>query len=550
MTVDWVSYYPVVAILIFLGEVTASATFDAAFCAGQRNGLYADPIDCAGFYSCFNSKTYHFTCPPGLRFDYKTQVCTWKAVCINSAGANSSPLNETAVPQASADIPLVPLPSLPREAAQCTSVEDVRCADGSTCIPRQKVCDTVRDCPEGGTDEYGCDLREDPYASQPCKKDTCALPACFCSNDGAQIPGGVALASVPQMVLLAFPGALNSQNHDLIRNLFLPTRLNPNQCPIHGTFFVSHEYSDYSHIEKFYKSGHEIALSTLSRDRETPYWWTTVSSYKDWGIELQSQREILHHFAHVPLTETRGGQAPNLHLGSNTQFAAMQDFGFEWDGSITVPSTSRPVWPYKLAFSVPHTCHQSGCPTRPYNVWEVPINQLIDSQGFGCPSLGSCHNDDLKTAEEVLQWLLKKFNRHYTDNRAPLVLVIDPNWLQENFDALSRFIETLITKPEQDTYFVTYHQLVQWIQSPTPIELLADFVPWACDEEAAGFTCEALDCDLAFVHGGTRRFRACVPACPASFPWKDNIKGEKTVDPVLKRYVNTVTTPATTISPQ
>ena len=79
----------------------------------------------------------------------------------------------------------------------------------------------------------------------------------------------------------------------------------------------------------------EVSSCYISRDRETPYWWTTVSSYKDWGIELQSQREILQHFAHVPLTETRGGQAPNLHLGSNTQFAAMQDFGFEWDGSVS-----------------------------------------------------------------------------------------------------------------------------------------------------------------------------------------------------------------------
>ena len=65
------------------------------------------------------------------------------------------------------------------------------------------------------------------------------------------------------MVLLSFPGALNAQNYDLTRSLFLPTRLNPNQCQVRGTFFASHEYSDYSQIEKLYKNGHEIALSTL-----------------------------------------------------------------------------------------------------------------------------------------------------------------------------------------------------------------------------------------------------------------------------------------------
>ncbi|OQV14343.1 hypothetical protein BV898_11461 [Hypsibius exemplaris] len=543
-----------IGVLPFLSPISQATTFrtshDVIFCVTQRNGIYADPSECAAFYSCFNGKTYHFTCPPGLRFDHDLQVCTWKAKCLTTVPGGV--VNGTLTPSQRAldgvgsvqqQDALPQQPSAPKDFAQCTSIEDVRCADGSTCIARSKVCDTIRDCPEGGTDEYGCDLRADPLISQSCKKENCVLPGCFCSLDGLQIPNGLATNTVPQMILLAFPGALNAQNYDLTRSLFLPTRLNPNQCQVRATFFASHEYSDYSQIEKLHKNGHEIALSTLSRDRESQYWWTTVSSYHDWGTELQSQREILHHFAHVPLADVRGAQAPNLHLGGNTQFAAMQDFGYEWDGSITVPSTGRPVWPYKLAYSVPHTCHQAACPTRPYNVWEVPINQLIDSQGFGCSSLGSCHNDDLKTSDEVLQWLLKKFNRHYQDNRAPLVLIIDPNWLQDNHDALSRFIETLITKPEQDTYFVTYHQLIQWIQAPTTVDLLADFAPWACEEEATPSTCEPQNCDLPFVHGGTRRFRACIPSCPASFPWKDNVKGEKTVDVNGKRYVD-ATSPA------
>ncbi|XP_055332153.1 chitin deacetylase 1-like [Paramacrobiotus metropolitanus] len=285
------------------------------------------------------------------------------------------------------------------------------------------------------------DVKTDQFASQPCKKENCVLPSCFCSADldGTQIPNNLQMNQVPQMIVLAFLGAVNIQNYDLTRALFLPTRLNPNQCPVRGTFFVSHEYSDYSQIERLFLSGHEIALSTISRDRENQFWWTSVSSYKDWGMELQGQREILNNFAHIPLTEVRGAQAPSLHLGGNTQFAAMQDFGFEWDSSITVPSAGRPVWPYKLAYSVPHKCHQSGCPTRPYNLWEIPINQLVDAQGFGCSSLGSCRNDEFKSSDEVMQWLLKRFYRHYHDNRAPLVLlivVIDHNWMQDNFDAL------------------------------------------------------------------------------------------------------------------
>ncbi|XP_055332038.1 chitin deacetylase 1-like [Paramacrobiotus metropolitanus] len=524
-------------VLIF--GTTFRQSYDATFCIGQSNGLYADPSDCAAFYSCFSDKTFHFSCPPGLRFDFELQVCTWKAKCVTALG----PQNKTTPSP-------VPHPEHAATAAaelvQCTSLDDVRCADGSTCIARTKVCDTVRDCPEGGTDEYGCDVKADQFASQPCKKENCVLPSCFCSADGTQIPNNLQMNQVPQMIVLAFLGAVNIQNYDLTRALFLPTRLNPNQCPVRGTFFVSHEYSDYSQIERLFRSGHEIALSTISRDRENQFWWTSVSSYKDWGMELQGQREILNNFAHIPLTEVRGAQAPSLHLGGNTQFAAMQDFGFEWDSSITVPSAGRPVWPYKLAYSVPHKCHQSGCPTRPYNLWEIPINQLVDAQGFGCSSLGSCRNDEFKSSDEVLQWLLKRFYRNYHDNRAPLVLLIDHNWMQDNFDALSRFIETVITKPEQDTFFVTYHQLVQWLQTPTTLDLMAEFTAWACDEEATPNVCEPIECDLPFVHGGSRRFRACMAACPASFPWKDNVDGRRSVDSSAKKYVETTAAQSTT----
>lgn len=37
-------------------------------------------------------------------------------------------------------------------------------------------------------------------------------------------------------------------------------RRNQNGCPIVGTFFVSHDYTDYTVIQSLYFEGHEIGI--------------------------------------------------------------------------------------------------------------------------------------------------------------------------------------------------------------------------------------------------------------------------------------------------
>lgn len=68
----------------------------------------------------------------------------------------------------------------------------------------------------------------------------------------------------PQMVLLTFDGAINLQNYDHYKKVLNGKRTNPNGCPIRGTFYVSHEYSNYQMIQQLASEGHELGTETIS----------------------------------------------------------------------------------------------------------------------------------------------------------------------------------------------------------------------------------------------------------------------------------------------
>ena len=63
---------------------------------------------------------------------------------------------------------------------------------------------------------------------------------------------------------MTFDGAVNFNNFDSYMKIFSKKFKNPNGCDIHGTFFVSHEYTNYYMVEKIANDGHEIAVGTIS----------------------------------------------------------------------------------------------------------------------------------------------------------------------------------------------------------------------------------------------------------------------------------------------
>lgn len=76
--------------------------------------------------------------------------------------------------------------------------------------------------------------------------------------------GDMNVEDVPQIVLLTFDDSVNDLNKQLYADLFGKGRVNPNGCPISATFYVSHEWTDYSQVQNLYSEGHEMASHTVS----------------------------------------------------------------------------------------------------------------------------------------------------------------------------------------------------------------------------------------------------------------------------------------------
>ena len=66
------------------------------------------------------------------------------------------------------------------------------------------------------------------------------------------------------MVILTFDDAVNNENWDIYEKIFMSNRTNPNGCPIATTFYLSHEYTNYRHVQKLWNNGHEIGIHSIT----------------------------------------------------------------------------------------------------------------------------------------------------------------------------------------------------------------------------------------------------------------------------------------------
>lgn len=196
--------------------------------------------------------------------------------------------------------------------------------------------------------------------AKPCSPDTCKLPDCFCS--GTKIPGNLSVSSIPQIVMISFDAAVNTNGFSLYEELFDGQFKNPNECNISATFFVSHEYTNYCMVQALYNQRHEIADNSISR-RLPISWWKTATE-KELIEEIVGMREILRKWGYVNPEDVKGFRAPYIQIGGNTEFKTLKDAGFLYESSMpTQMYRDPPLWPYTLEYRSTQDCVIEPGPT-------------------------------------------------------------------------------------------------------------------------------------------------------------------------------------------
>jgi hypothetical protein len=331
----------------------------------------------------------------------------------------------------------------------------------------------------------------------------------------------MAVEDVPQIVLLTFDDSVNDLNKQLYADLFGKGRVNPNGCPITATFYVSHEWTDYSQVQNLYSEGHEMASHTVSHSFGEQF------SQKKWTREVAGQREILAAYGGVKVSDVRGMRAPFLSIGGNKMFKMLYDSNFTYDSSMPVYENRPPSWPYTLDYKIFHDCMIPPCPTKSYpGVWQVPMVMWQDLNGGRCSMGDACSNPP--DADGVVKMLMKNFDRHYTTNRAPFGLFYHAAWFTQphHKEGFIRFLDTI--NAMNDVWLVTNWQAIQFVRDPTPISRINSFQPFSCDYSDRPKRCNNPKVCNLWHKSGVRYMRTCQP-CPEIYPWtgKSGIKSSR-----------------------
>lgn len=237
-----------------------------------------------------------------------------------------------------------------------------------------------------------------------CDPKICVPPNCRCSS--SQIPGNLTLNETPQFVLLTFDDAITIGNIEYYRSA-LTNRTNSDGCPVAATFFVSHEYTDYSlvnlkndlyailiinlilnQVNQIYSHGHEIALHSISHSASTEYWRTM--NLTQMTEEFAGERHLISKFANIPLNAIQGIRLPFLQMSGDNSFEMLNRENILYDCSW--PSRQYPgMWPYTLDTRSTQDCVIGPCPEKQWNgTWVLPMVTWLDNRGFPCAMVDTC----------------------------------------------------------------------------------------------------------------------------------------------------------------
>ena len=376
----------------------------------------------------------------------------------------------------------------------------------------------------------------------PCNPALCRLPDCRCAS--VSIPGGLQRSETPQIVTIAMDDGIRVQDYEQFYRRFLNVHTNPNGCPIQASFFVSHDNTDYSLMERLVSQGHEIADHSVTH-RLPPTWWNEAD-VGNLTREIAEMKTICEQWGKVPQGAIRGFRVPYLSISEN-ELKALHNEKFLYEASM--PSREQ-YWPFTLDYKSPLCDSPAVCPDESYpGLWIIPTPFLNQPRGPVCGMLDSCTIP--QTRQEWFALLQSNFLRHYQGNKAPFGLYTHASWFYfpgERLAALNDFLSYLETL--DDVYVVSHQNLLEWVRNPTPLSQIGDFEPWKCPNPPppAPRCVYQRSTRCTYDPEGVLVLRTCETECPFVLPALGNPLG---LDPaVLATLTTSEVAPTATSSVQ
>ncbi|ALC40987.1 Cda9 [Drosophila busckii] len=357
--------------------------------------------------------------------------------------------------------------------------------------------------------------------AEACSATKCKLPDCRCSDATLPRPKFKGKEKeIPQFVSITFDDAINVVNSAQYELLFEDLK-NPDGCDATGTFFLSHEYTDYERVNSLYNAGHEIALHSVTHGDGTEYWRS--ADVKTIEMEFSDQLQILEAFANVPRESVHGMRLPFLQISGNNTYEAIKSLGLTYDSSWPTQQFKNPaMWPYTLDYLSVQDCQIGPCPTAALpGVWVAPMVTWTDMEGYSCSMIDACAYPPEDKVDALFEWMLENFNRHYMGNRAPFGMYLHAAWFSRGrnyFAAFKKFINHLSTYP--DVYMTSVSRMLEYVRKPVLGQ------PFKSCEPKRQAECHAVQCSVQKKSSKETRYMNVCNKCPAVYPWLNNPLGQ------------------------
>jgi len=315
--------------------------------------------------------------------------------------------------------------------------------------------------------------------SYHCDDTNCQLPGCQCYNSNN--PGGLETSDIPQFVLLSFNGPLTEKILESQEKIIEGIRT-PKDCSIKITNFVTDTDTDFYELERAYVNNNEIANNL----NVTPSSSNDNNSSRGRAITpkmVNSLRNYVEEFTPLKKEDIIGFRFKgNEKLKSNI-YHDICELEYLYDSSFsTSPLTN--IWPFTLDYGFPIEINPKLTVSGVYpGLWEIPIYELLNLNDT--PFSISDSNNDFDDDDHLLKILQYNFlNFHYDLKRIPYTLSLSEEWLdqEKKIETLNKFLKWIVSETGNNTYFITYSQLIEWMKNPVGLSNINSSNLFQCED--------------------------------------------------------------------